>query len=1424
MLKIASSKLVVYATVAINAITLIISIALLVVSAYWTARPGPHVYYSTFWTISASACLMFQTAELSSVVLFASRHGRVYEIFRVVHLAICVLTGFITGVCHAIVSKSDTAAIDFLSCFQGLVGLVYYRLIVNRKSEDLFEGIRLIDTLHIDRCSPKSDNVMSSTDEVEQASSKKVQRRTCANRAITNVNVLLLVVHACLLVLSTSGSVQLALLYRFANPGTVVKVTLPTGQATNVNHFCTSVENSVGPTIWFEADAAHGVLDFIGVQTILAQDYNRTSCSYDPPNFGWSDNLPSSLDDFYSYFTPLLRALGQQDEPKILVGWGDGAHNALMHALENVYVTRQLVLMDSSPDGIEWFDAQRANNWTEKQMLEYRQTDLQGRISLVQLILGVAIPWGLLPIFIPANSTGYFDASLYPMYNAQSRKENMWANQYFGLRQMAAESINKYLVNTTVPEGMTISALMTYNAGTDPASDGFYRQEKLGMLNNIAGKNVTDNVVCSRTRSPFIELLASEVTAVCYCIGTPATNEKQSAAAKSASYKGLSVQKCTTKLTAEFSEPWNFCEFYTRVTRTSSPFKAFSAPQLLELCDCIEGSTSTTSSKKHKTTSTSSSSKKTGSKTSSVTTSSKSSSLTSSSLSSSLSLSRSTATDFPITATISSISTSTVNNTTLIDTLTSSTFNSPSTSASSNTTSSTLSAATSNTTTTSSTSYGNGTNSTVSLDPTASSNTTSSTFVPVNVTSSISSSITTPIATGFSSGFPTSSGTSGSPYGNSTSSTPVVGPTMPISTANATSINSTISVPVVIGVPTDIVDTSSAASSGFSSSVSVSGAPYGNGTSGTPTVGPTAPIYTGNPSSANSTSSVSVIIGVPTDITNPSSGGTSFSSVATSGAPYGNGTGSAPIVGPTAPVTTASPIAINTTSSAPTSVFNSTSSTASSGFSSSVSSSGAPYGNGTSSTISFGPTAPFSTGVFPSTAIGTNSTIATPSITANTTSSLASSGFPSSTSASGAPYGNGTSSAPTLYPTAPIDTGSFNTSTVVSANSTISVPTKGVNSTSAASSGFSSSVPTSGAPYGNSTGSAPTVGPTAPIPTGTLSIPSIVDVTNSTASSALTFSTFVPSGGISSSAISSGAPYGNSSSTPASSGPTAPVTTSASSTSISSSPAVSASNGTSTFVPSSTFSVGPVNATTTGSSNSTTAQSASTTVSQSSINATVIGPVTTSASSSAFNTTPVTTSASSSSSISQTTTSSISSSSSSATATQSSTPSQASNLNGNRVFISRTNLAYGNLALESTQDGENDYATVYTRRQRPTLGYTFDQTSGYLYLGNSKNVLSYAVPSFRSDSVQLATLTQDYLNTYPESWSPLKCTASDAGTLACSVTVKATRFRRRSVTYSAFIAVPREGQNAADIYLYAANQIDGRPLGASQVSLMLSKD
>jgi pimeloyl-ACP methyl ester carboxylesterase len=225
--------------------------------------------------------------------------------------------------------------------------------------------------------------------------------------------------------------------------GSLQKIRLFDGQEKNVNYYCTNVDNDTRPIIWFEADSAHGVLDFIGIQTILAQDYNRTSCSYDPPNFGWSDDLPSSFENFYSYLSPLLLALGQQDQPRVLIGWGDGATNILMHALENENTTQGLVFMDSSPDGIEWLDAQRRNDWTQEQMLDYRQTDLQSRIRLMRLILAIAIPW------YPITSTKDVSRQFTNELTSQGPLAGLYSLRSHGLLQ----SSNLPDVQSTIPEG-----------------------------------------------------------------------------------------------------------------------------------------------------------------------------------------------------------------------------------------------------------------------------------------------------------------------------------------------------------------------------------------------------------------------------------------------------------------------------------------------------------------------------------------------------------------------------------------------------------------------------------------------------------------------------------------------------------------------------------------------------------------------------------------------------------------------------------------------------------------------------------------------------------------------------------------------------------------------------------------------------------
>lgn len=100
-----------------------------------------------------------------------------------------------------------------------------------------------------------------------------------------------------------------------------------------------------------------------------------------------------------------------------------------------------------------------------------------------------------MPIFFPSTPTVYFDKKLYARYRAQTLKEDLWASQYYFLKDMAKQPINNFLVNTTAPALTEVHSLMTYNSGQDDASNTFYRQEKLKMVNHIAGKDITDQVI-----------------------------------------------------------------------------------------------------------------------------------------------------------------------------------------------------------------------------------------------------------------------------------------------------------------------------------------------------------------------------------------------------------------------------------------------------------------------------------------------------------------------------------------------------------------------------------------------------------------------------------------------------------------------------------------------------------------------------------------------------------------------------------------------------------------------------------------------------------------------------------------------------------------------------------------------------------------
>jgi len=55
----------------------------------------------------------------------------------------------------------------------------------------------------------------------------------------------------------------------------------------------------------------------------------------------------------------MLKVLGRQNEPYIGVGRGGGGEDVLGHAIESLSTTRDVIFVDTSPDGIEWMDAAR---------------------------------------------------------------------------------------------------------------------------------------------------------------------------------------------------------------------------------------------------------------------------------------------------------------------------------------------------------------------------------------------------------------------------------------------------------------------------------------------------------------------------------------------------------------------------------------------------------------------------------------------------------------------------------------------------------------------------------------------------------------------------------------------------------------------------------------------------------------------------------------------------------------------------------------------------------------------------------------------------------------------------------------------------------------------------------------------------------
>ncbi len=113
---------------------------------------------------------------------------------------------------------------------------------------------------------------------------------------------------------------------------------------------------------------------------------------------------------------------------------------------------KQSVFLEVYPSGQEFIKIGREKNFTAKQLEDYKQLDLKGRSILSGIILGLAIPWGLMPIFVPAGrDPTYYPPEKWGEFRAQLWTSKAWITQYYGIISQSKSDFNKSPLNSFGP-------------------------------------------------------------------------------------------------------------------------------------------------------------------------------------------------------------------------------------------------------------------------------------------------------------------------------------------------------------------------------------------------------------------------------------------------------------------------------------------------------------------------------------------------------------------------------------------------------------------------------------------------------------------------------------------------------------------------------------------------------------------------------------------------------------------------------------------------------------------------------------------------------------------------------------------------------------------------------------------------------------
>ncbi|KAJ1617913.1 hypothetical protein T492DRAFT_917263 [Pavlovales sp. CCMP2436] len=287
------------------------------------------------------------------------------------------------------------------------------------------------------------------TTRAEQETQDSVAKPCCSRRSCALITMRVIHVLLMLLLAAGAGVCAFAASANFPRTGTLTTVFLQ-GEPVTLNVVCVDppadapkpdIPRTYIPRLWLTSSPAHGTGDFAGLQHFLALQGYR-SCAFDPPGFGSSARIRRVSILVESFLPQLIEALEPSGAEVVIVGWGGGGSAAAALGAEtgSKFTVLGIVLAEVFPPGSEWDELQFVRKLTDEQTIAYRVAELKSRLGLTQLILGLASPWGLLPLFFPITPAplDFYPAERYAELRVAAWRPELWVNQYWGIRQILA--------------------------------------------------------------------------------------------------------------------------------------------------------------------------------------------------------------------------------------------------------------------------------------------------------------------------------------------------------------------------------------------------------------------------------------------------------------------------------------------------------------------------------------------------------------------------------------------------------------------------------------------------------------------------------------------------------------------------------------------------------------------------------------------------------------------------------------------------------------------------------------------------------------------------------------------------------------------------------------------------------------------------